>query len=270
MGWTVQRLVVGLLLLLTIFAPMVIPLPLFSTPPAPAADILFQAIQQATGPDVPIMVAFEYGPAEADEMDRVAEPILRHLLEQGSRLVVVSTRPEGPAVAQALLTALTSEEERSRRVANLGYQPGQATGIQDLLTGPDQRTEINTGLPAAQTDAMRGVHTAADVAMIVVLAAQPDDLRAWVEQTSLTHPDLPLVAGVSARVEPLATPYLDPGTGQLQGLVSGLIGATAYEEQLGTGGRAGFYLNSLGVAQLGMVALMLLGGLIFLAGGRRR
>ncbi|HEC34236.1 MAG TPA: zinc ribbon domain-containing protein [Chloroflexi bacterium] len=270
-GWTVQRFVVGLLLILSIVTPMVISVPLFTTPSAPAAGRLFEVIQQEIEPDVPVLVAFEYGPAEADEMNRVAAPILRHLLDQNGRLVVVSTRPEGPAVAERLLAGLIpNAQERARRAVNLGYQPGQATGVQALLAGLNQRTEVNTGIPAAQIEAMEGVHTAADVAMVVVLAAQPDDLRTWIEQTSLGYPDLPLVAGVSARVEPLAAPYLDPGARQLRGLVAGLTGAAAYEARLGTSGRAAFYLNSLGIAQLTVIVLMLLGAFIFLAGGRGR
>ncbi len=265
-GWVVQRAVVALLLILSIVAPIAVPIPLFSVPSSPAADRFFNAVQQNVGPDEPVLVAFEYSPAEADEMERVAEPVLRHLLGQGARLIIVSTRPEGPALAERLLARLRPE---ARQVANLGYQPGQTAGVQGLLAGLDRRSDLRTGLPAAQVAAMEGVHTVADVAMVVVLAAQPDELRAWVEQVTLAYPDLPLVAGISARVEPLAAPYLDPGAGQLRGTVAGLAGAAAYEAHLGAGGRAGFYLNSLGLAQLTVVGLMLVGAAIFLVGGRR-
>jgi hypothetical protein len=45
-----------------------------------------------------VLVAFEYGPAEADELKLVAGPVLRHLLDQGAHISVASTRPEAEAV----------------------------------------------------------------------------------------------------------------------------------------------------------------------------
>lgn len=272
-GVAILRLVVGLALILAIIAPMVAPLALFAAPSGPEVDRLFAAIQQAAGPDTPVMVAFEYGPAEADEMNRVAEPILEHLLTRGSRLVVVSTRPEGPALATDLIARLIpDQQERLGRVANLGYQPGQTTGVRGLLGDLSQRLEALTGMSASQTQAVAGVRSAADLGLVVVLAAQSDDLRDWVEQVSLDYPDLPVVAGVSARVEPMAAPYLDARSGQLRGMAAGLAGASAYEARLGSNTRIDlyrFHLNSLGLAQLAVVGLMLLGAIVFLAGGRR-
>ncbi len=160
----------------------------------------FAAVNQLPG-NAPVLIAWEYGPAEADEMDRVAGPLMEHLLRRDARLIVVSTRLEGPAAAEALLASRLTDglSERPRRIANLGYLPGQAAGVREAIGTLEGRTEAVTGLPASQMEAMVGVHSIADVKMVVVLAAQPDDLRIWVEQISAVHPNVPVVAGVSAR-----------------------------------------------------------------------
>ncbi len=70
--------------------------------------------------------------------------------------------------------------------------------------------------------------------------------------------------------ELISTPYL--AAGQLSGMVAGLAGGAVYERQLDTGwGREyEYYLTSLGMAQLAIAALTVIGALIFLVGGRKR
>jgi hypothetical protein len=269
-GWVLTRFLVGVILLAAILLPMLVRLPLFGPPTAPTAEALFATVNHLPG-NTPVLIAWEYGPAESDEMDRVAGPLIEHLLRREARLIVVSTRMEGPAAAEALLASrLVDPSERSRRIANLGYLPGQAAGVREALGNLGGRTEAMTGLPASQLDIMADVHSIADVGMVVILAAQPDDLKTWLEQISVANPNVPVVAGVSARIELISTPYL--AAGQLRGMVAGLTGGAVYERQLDTGwGREyEYYLTSLGMAQLAIAALTVIGALIFLVGGRKR
>jgi hypothetical protein len=269
-GWVLTRFLVGVILLAAILLPMLVRLPLFGPPTAPTAEALFAIVNQLPG-NTPVLIAWEYGPAESDEMDRVAGPLIEHLLRREARLIVVSTRMEGPAAAEALLASrLVDPSERSRRIANLGYLPGQAAGVREALGNLGGRTEAMTGLPASQLEILADVHSIADVGMVVILAAQPDDLKTWLEQISVANPNVPVVAGVSARIELISTPYL--AAGQLRGMVAGLTGGAVYERQLDTGwGREyEYYLTSLGMAQLAIAALTVIGALIFLVGGRKR
>lgn len=269
-GWVVSRLLVGLLLLAAILAPMLIQVPFFGIPAGPGLDQLYTRIE-ALSPETPVLLAWEYGPVEAEEMDRVAGPIVVHLLRRGARVLIVSTRPEGPATAAALLSRWVPDPQAlTGQVVNLGYQPGGASGVREILSNLSGRTEFPTGIPAAGLEAMQGVHSVADVGMVLLLAAQPDDLRVWVEQVAAANPNVPVGAGVSARVEPVAGAYL--GAGQLQGVVSGWAGGAVYERRVDAGqGRVyQYYLTSLGLAQLAVAALMVVGALVFLVGGRGR
>lgn len=269
-GWVLTRFLVGIILLAAILLPMLVRLPLFGPPIAPTAEALFATVNQLPG-NTPVLIAWEYGPAESDEMDRVAGPLIEHLLRREARLIVVSTRMEGPAAAEALLASrLADPSERSQRIANLGYLPGQAAGVREALGNLSGRTEAVTGLPASQLGIMADVHSIADVGMVVILAAQPDDLKTWLEQIPAANPRVPVVAGVSARTELISTPYLTAG--QLSGMVAGLTGGAVYERQLDTGrGREyEYYLTSLGMAQLAIAALTVIGALIFLVGGQKR
>jgi hypothetical protein len=200
-----------------------------------------------------ILVAFEYGPAEADELDLVAWPIVQHLLDQldqGARISIVSTRPEGLAVAAKLLDAMVESSERytETQYSLLDYRPGDATGVSQLLADAD-----------------------APPRLIVVLTAQPGPLRWWIEQTRARYADTtPIVAGISAALEPAASPYLDADAEQVAGAISGVSGAAVYERIRGLAGPATQWrLNALTLGHIAIAGLMILGAILYAPGGLR-
>ncbi len=245
--WLVALVLIALAALIVLTAPQVsmLPLPSLTQPvDSPAASGLFDAVENVSANDT-ILVAFEYGPAEADELDLVAQPILGHLLDQGAKLSIVATRPEALATADELLRRMGVPEQARPQQR---YRPGNALGISQLLAGVDTSPKL-----------------------VVVLTAEPGQLRGWIEQTQTTgNGQVPIVAGVSAALEPTASVYLDPSAGQLDGAVLGLRGAASYETLLGSPGPATQQLNALALAHLTAIALMIVGAIVHALGGTRR
>ncbi|RLC91790.1 MAG: hypothetical protein DRI79_02065 [Chloroflexi bacterium] len=248
-GERIQRWLVAAVLLVAVggvlMAPLVVPNVPALTQPAvsPGASRLYEVVQSISAGDA-VLVAFEYGPSEADELNLVAEPILRHLFDQGAHISVVSTRPEGLTVAAGLLNNVAPEG----RYALLGYRSGEAAGVSQLLTEGGIRPRV-----------------------ILVLTARPAPLRWWVEQTRALYGDtLPVVAGVSAALQMAVSPYLDVSAGQLKGAIYGLSGAAAYETLRESGWRATQRLDALAAGHVAIVGLMLLGAVFYAFGGARR
>lgn len=212
------------------------------------AEALHSLIE-AVGPGEPVRIAFEYGPAEADELNAIARPILMHLLERDAHIVVVSTRAEGLAMAESLQADIVSEGQYTITYQSATYLPGGATGIAQALSTTDVQPRLQ-----------------------IVLTSQANPLRWWIEQTQvrrqMENEELHLVAGISAGLEPVASPYLDQRTRQLEGIISGLSGAAAYEARRGTVGQATQMLNALAAGHVAMIAIMLVGALIFVFGRR--
>ena len=237
-GERLQRLVVTIALILPVLTILLWhPLtgseaPLLTHPDqlGKEAMALYDTIESMNAGDT-VLVAFEYGPAEADELDLVAEPILQHLVDRGVRITPVSTQPMGPSVAEKLLSQIGATREQPV------YRPGDATGVSQLLA--------NAGAPR----------------LILVLTARPTPLRWWVEQAHARGQTI--VAGVSAAAEIAAGPYLDANADQLQGAISGLSGAAAYENHRGTGGQTAKQLNALAAGHVAVAILMLAGGIIY-------
>ena len=203
-------------------------------------------------PGESVLAAFEYGPTEADELNLVAEPLLRHLLGRGAHISIVSTRPEGMTVAAGLLERIVESDDQYTKdqYSLTNYRPGNATGVSQLLVSP--------GTPPN---------------LILVLTAQPGPLRWWIEQTQAQGEDAPpMVAGVSAALEPAAGPYL-AGAGKLKGAVSGLGGAAVYERKLAlsdSDASATRQLNALAVGHTAIVALIIVGAVLYALSGLRR
>jgi hypothetical protein len=245
--WLVALILIALAALIVLTAPQVsmFPMPSLTQPVAsPAASGLFNAVENTSAGDT-ILVAFEYGPAEADELDLVAQPILEHLLDQGANLSIVATRPEALATADELLRRMgVPEQERPQQ----RYRPGNTSGISLLLAEVDPSPKL-----------------------VVVLTAEPGQLRGWIEQTQTTGSgQAPIVAGVSAALEPTASVYLDPGAGQLEGAALGLRGAASYERLRGSAGPATRQLNRLALGHLAAILLMIVGAIVHALGGIRR
>ena len=251
LDWTAQRLLVLLLFAVAIIAPMT-GVQLYDSDAAiPTTDLyansveVFDLIEAQVQPEDSVLLVFAYDASSADEMSRVAEPIVLHLLQRGARLTPVSTLPEGPALAERLISRLTAGTQLPS-VATPVYQPGQAAGVQSLLTN------------------------ASDMTMVVVLSGEPGEFRTWLEQVRARFVDMPVVAGISARVETDARPYLSAQS-NLKGIVVGLVGAASYESSVGSTYRpASFYLQSLALTHLVVVGLIIIGGVVFMIGGKNR
>ncbi len=222
----VLRWLLGILLLLAAIAPIAmpnlqLPLPHKILPSALAAQKIINTIQ----PGAPVLVAVDYTPAFAGEMESVAAPVLGDLLAHGALLALVSTRPTGPDLAQHLMeTALPPDAQDASRYLNLGYLPGSTAGLYTFAQAPrllfSQRW---------QTPMLAHVQHLSDFAMVMVITEDDETARAWLEQVRpALDTDTPMVMVISTQAEPMVEPYYETNPRQAAGLVTGIEGGLAY------------------------------------------
>jgi hypothetical protein len=232
----------------------------------PAPVNTFRAQVTKLSPNAVVVVSFDYSPATEAEMGPLAETIVRDLLENQVRVVAVSLRPEGAAIAQRLLESLEGEYPYAERTINLGYLPGQTTGVRSLAFLSSLPLFQDGRRTLSDYPAWQDIDNLSDVALIVAVADTPLAVRWWVEQMGPgTLPNRPMVAAVSTAADPTVRPYynqIDPKSGQLLGLLSGIRDAAAYENRLGQPGRAVNSLAAQSVAHLGVIALSLGGTVV--------
>ncbi|MEJ5311741.1 MAG: zinc-ribbon domain-containing protein [Anaerolineae bacterium] len=188
-----------------------------------------------------VIVAAEYGPAEAGEMAAIAQAVMRHLADRNVHVMMVSTLPEGAGIVQSLLEPLALANRLPDGQA--AYLPGSASGVAQFLAEPSEAK------------------------MIVVLAGRSERLRWWVEQNNATQA-LPMLIGVNAVTTPLVMPYLE--TSAVGGWVAGLPDVAAYQEFRGLSSNVlKSQLDALMLAHWAALVLLFFGLFYCLALGKK-
>jgi hypothetical protein len=240
---SVVRLLVATFLLLAVLIMLLAPLvmrqpPRLTQPVATSGASQLYDVVGELGAGDDVLVAFDYGPLESDELNVVARPVLEHVIDQGADVTIVSTRADGPLVASSLMSQIVDSPDQ---YTLLIYRPGAATAISQFLTG---------AVPSPT--------------MLLVLTSRAAPLRRWVEQARAHYGDqLTMTLAGSAALEPAASPYLDASAGQLAGSIHGLKGAAAYEALREAGGDATQRLNALAAGHLAIVSLIIAGAIFY-------
>ncbi len=180
-----------------------------------------------------VLVAAEYGPTGAAELDSALDAILRHILMRGARPVLVSGNPVGLLHAQDVLGAIGQDSAFMTAIHRAGkplqinsdyyvsrYLVGEAVGLRDF--GQNLASLLGTDINGqAMKLSATSLH---DFSAIIVIAERSEDVRAWGEQIApLAGQPLIIASGYSAA--PLAEPYALPAApGALAGIGGLLIG----------------------------------------------
>ena len=220
------RLIIGLLLILLILIGWLIPTSidpldgLIQPALTGSESDVFEAIQSAAGK--PVLVAFEYTPAMAGELDVVASPLLNQMADNGSPVIAVSQIAAGTVMAEKMLESVEDIES-----FNLGFLPGEAIGLRRLALCLSGEGACDTifGEPLNE----EAVEALNDFALILVLASDRDSIINWIEQVEPSV-EQEMIAGIIQPLEPIVAPYVN--SEQLVGTVPGAQSALAYQELL--------------------------------------
>jgi hypothetical protein len=216
----------------------------------------------------PVLVAFDYEPGFSGEMDAAASAVVADLMGKGAYLVLVSTSPLGPPLAERFIANLNDQPDSQGPYTNytdLGYIPGGAMGIISLAQTPRQLLPYSLdGLDVWSNPPLSGISKLADFSLLLVLTDDPDTARSWIEQAgpTLREKNTPLVMVTSAQAEPLVRPYYEGIPRQLSGLVAGIAGGAAYENASGVSGLARLSWDAFSAGLLVSVLTILVGALV--------
>lgn len=229
----------------------------------PLAEPLLSQIETLPD-DVPVLVAFDVEPSLYGEVQAPASQVLGHLLEQQARLIFVSTQASGPALAERLLQErlATDPNIATGNYVNLGYLSGGMAALRAFAEDPRAATSALTTLPDNPWNSpiLQAIQSLGDFGLVLVIGSDPEDGRAWIEQTAGVLPD-GLYMVTSARAAPLMRPYVDSHPQTLRGLVAGLAGAAHYELLRGNDDTGRMYWDAYSYGLGAAVVLILLGGL---------
>ncbi len=181
-----------------------------------------------------ILVAFEYGPAAAGELDLLAELLLRHIFAQRATPLIVSSNPIAVVHAQNLIKEInrTIDAAEGRLAVNedyflLRYLPGGALGLRELSENFADIARVSargqlTGLDFTSLQ---------DMTLTLLITDSAEDVRNWAEQVLPEVEDLDLLIATGFAAQPLAQAYADSLVDVI-GPVYGIRDAYTYGEKL--------------------------------------
>lgn len=172
-----------------------------------------------------ILIATEYGPTGAAELDDATETLLLHSLSQGARPVIVSGDPAGLLHAGNIMRAVaeTNHLQENRDYFIGQYLVGDAIGLRTFGENINRYTKININGDETGLD----IHSLDEFALMVIVVERSDRLQAWAEQIApITRTPLMAITGFAA--SPLSQPYLDAHSEDVAGLLVGYTDAYTY------------------------------------------
>ena len=173
-----------------------------------------------------VLIAAEYGPTGAAELDDATEALLLHTLLKGARPVIVGGNPVGLLHVQNIMERIADANslENNQDYYIGRYIVGDAVGLRAFSENLDELVETNirgedTGLTLNSLD---------EFGLIVVIAERADRLRLWAEQvTPLTSAPMLAITGFNAM--PLSEPYLAANANKIPGMLVGYRDAYTYD-----------------------------------------
>jgi hypothetical protein len=246
------RLGLALLLLIVVLLGLLGPnllRPLPAAAPEPVTAV-HDILEDAAGQ--PVLVAFEYTPAMAAELEPQAELLLSQLAENDSEVIVISQYPAGLALAEAAVAGQPSQM--------IGYIPGEAIGLREVgncLRASGACDAITTHMLSPDLQAAME-----EVEVTILLTGERDSLLNWIEQVGAIG-RVTLVAGLTQALQPVAQPYL--AADQIGGMLAGTPDTAAYAAAFAQAPVPPLQArwNAQHLAQLLAALLLIAGGVIY-------
>ncbi len=265
---TIDRRIIYLLLALSIILPLLFPLGL-PVDISENTQTVYDLVDKLPSGSV-VLVSYDWDAASAPELLPQAEAVTKHILDKKHKLVAVALWNQGATFADRVHNAIAPGVGAvyGQDYVNLGYRPGQAVVLNSMArdihaTFPEDvaRTRTST-IPM-----MKDIKAIGDIDLVICLSAGDPGLRTYIEQIGSQYP-VTISGGVTAVSVPGMLPYLQ--SGDLKGLLAGMSGAAQYEllverPGLGLGG-----MDAQSITRLTIIALILIGNIAYIAGGRKK
>jgi len=198
------------------------------------------------------------------------EAIARHLFQKGVPFAILPWDLQGTTLAEQAVERIAEEMGKKEGVdwISLGYRPAYIDQIIMSMAVDFQGTfsTDRNGIPLSKIPMTKNIKSVKDIG--VVMETTPSNtIPAWIQFLGQKY-DVPILYGPTAVMVPEGYNYLD--TGQIKGMLPGMMGAAQYEvllEHRGFGRRAA---DALSAAHLLIILLIIVGNIGFFMARTRR
>jgi len=248
----------------------------------PEVKVIYNFIDSLPPGDI-VMIAIDYDPNNLAELHPMAYAIMEHAWRKKLRLIITALSQNGPGMADQLIRNVSDSLKfdktyngvfyKGREIVNgvdytfLGYKPYFALVI--LGMGQNFRLPFPNdyyGTPLDSLPMMRGVMNYDQIACVIDLSGG-NITDYWISYGQARF-NFPLALGVTGVMTAQYYPYL--GSGQVFGIMGGLLGAAEYEELSDNPGLAKDGMRVQLYAHIVIILFIIVGNVGFLMDKRRR
>ena len=205
----------------------------FPETPTPSAKAFFNEVDiagEAKGRRGNVLVALDFDPASAGELNPMAISLVHQCAQKGHRMYFITLWPAGPPMINDAINKVIKRHYPDlvygEDYVNLGFKAGNEQVIK--VMGIDLTTEYRTdveGTALSKIPMMSGITTLEDFDLIAEISAGYPGSKEWVLYAA-TQYNIPFVSGMTGVQAPQLYPYFPD---QLQGLLGAIKGAAEYE-----------------------------------------
>ena len=255
-----DRRFVFILVALAVIIPMLLPINLPVSVSEPTQKLYDHV--EALPADSTIMLAFDYGPSSLAELNPMAKSLLRQCFDKGIRVVALTLFAEGTTLASTLIQEIAEEKGvvDGEDYVFLGFRPGATQVMLGMGSSISSVFETDySGKTTTEIPMMKDITNYDQISLLIDLASG-SSTEAWITYANVQF-NLQIAAGVTGVIISQMYPYLQ--TGQLVGLISGILGAAEYERLIDVPAKGMLWINIESFVHLLIVLMVVIGNIIF-------
>ena len=255
-----DRRIIFILVALAVIIPMLFPVNLpvsVSEPTQKLYDYIDGLPAEST-----IILAFDYGPSSLAELSPMAKSLLKQCFDKDVRVIAITLIPDGTTLASTLIQEIAEEKGAvdGEDYVFLGFRPGATQVILGMGSSIASVFESDyNGKATTEIPMMKNIRNYNQIDLLIDLASS-STTESWIIYANVQY-NLQVAAGVTGVIISQMYPYLQ--TGQLVGLISGILGAAEYEKLIDAPGKGLQWINIESFVHLLIVILVVIGNIIF-------
>ncbi len=225
---TLDRRWIFLLMAIAVLIPVLFKMQ-FPEYPSPLTQAVFDKIESLP-PGSKILLAFDYDPGSAPELQPMATALTWHCAKRGHKLYFLALWPLGPDMISRTVDSVLKKYYPDYRYGvdyvNLGYKPGGEGVIKVIISNlRELYTTDHSGASLDEFEMTRNLQSIRDMDLILSVSAGSPGTKEWI-QYAATPLNIEIAGGVTGVQAPLLYPYIP---NQMFGLLAAIKGAAEYE-----------------------------------------
>jgi len=263
---TLDRRWIFLMILATtlIFFEITIPMPVKITP---QTQSFYRVVEELKPGDI-VHITADYTLSVVPEIYPMHRAVVRRLLEKDVKIVSCTLWTEGVPLIDRAHNEVSAELEKEGIAktygvdfVNLGYKSGDDVVMTRLGTSFAATFPVDAkGVPVSQIPLMKRIKNYDNIALMINFSVGHPGIREWLQQVQRRY-NVKTLCGATGIMSPDLYSFYQ--SGQLKGMLAGLVGAAEYEILLNRPAMANAGLTIQSFVHLTIIILILAGNIAF-------